>query len=48
MSGTPRWPTVERVDGTTVAVEGPSMVALYPCLWVLITLAVTERWDRTV
>ena len=41
-------PTVERVDGTTVAVEGPSMVALYPCLWVLVTLAVTERWDRTV
>ena len=41
-------PTVERVDGTTLAVEGPSMIALYPCLWVLITLAVTERWDRTV
>jgi len=41
-------PTVERIDGRTCAVRAAGMVEAYPALWAMITLAVTERWDRTV
>jgi D-amino peptidase len=41
-------PTVERIDGTTCALVSDATINAYPALWAMITLAVSERWDRTV
>lgn len=41
-------PTVERVAPCTCRFRSTSLIAAYPALWTMLTLAVTERWDRTV